>query len=87
MKFPIFVIVGIIGVAVANNTVYMNQAENEHCRNLEAGGALAGGGKCCDFNSCHLCFLKERCCYKEFGGGSVGRCKCGVNDYPQGTCY
>ena len=87
MKFPFFVMVGIIGVAIANDTVYMNEFQKLRCEDLEASGGRGGGHKCCDYHQCANCGIYERCCYKPGDGGDIGDCMCGVNAYPQGTCY
>ena len=69
MKFPTFVTVGIIGVAVAKHTVHMTGAQKLECRALEKIGGLGGGSKCCDYNQCGGCGFYQRCCYKPSGGG------------------
>jgi hypothetical protein len=84
MKFSIFVIVGIIGVAVANDTVYMTDAEKRECKNRRIPGTTI---TCCDYDDCPWCGFYERCCYKPAGGWEFGACHCGVNSFPQGTCY
>jgi hypothetical protein len=86
MKFSIFVIVGIIGVAVANTTVKMTEAEKLECKERRRPGAV---GTCCDYHDCSGCGFVERCCYKVGSGrgGNPGTCLCGVNSFDQGSCY
>ena len=86
MKFSIFVIVGIIGVAVANTTVKMTEAEKLECESHTRPG---GSNGCCDYRTCYRCFFAERCCYKVGSGrgGNPGTCLCGVNSFDQGSCY
>ena len=87
MKFSILVIVGIIGVAVANETVGMTENEKRICRDRLSSGPGLVGHHCCDYDDCPGCFLWTRCCYKPAGGWDFGNCFCGVNSFPQGTCY
>lgn len=41
----------------------------------------------CPTNSAHTGTGGDICCYKPGGGAAYGACKCGIDQYPQGTCY
>jgi hypothetical protein len=83
MKFPIFVLVGIIGVAVANDTASMTEEQKQKC-NFDL--SSMGGRGCCDYQQCPLCTFYQRCCHKN-NGWEVGTCKCGIDLFAPGTCY
>ena len=41
----------------------------------------------CPANSAHTGSGGDICCYKPGGGAAAGTCKCGIDSYPQGTCF
>ena len=84
MKFSMFALMALLGIALANETVPLPEKDDEQCRQ---GQGL--GDACCKYSDCKLCLFQERCCYKPGGVKASGRgaCLCGVNSYPQGTCY
>lgn len=69
---------------LANETVPMTPQQEQQCR--KEGGVTPAD--CCDYNDCPGCGFYERCCYKSSQQPtSRGACECGVDDYPQGTCF
>ncbi|KAF9390090.1 hypothetical protein CPB97_009987 [Podila verticillata] len=69
---------------VANTTVHR---PSDYSKNRDAPGDYAGGATLCNtYHDCARCGLYERCCQASTPL-AIGYCRCGVNSYPQGTCF
>ncbi|CVL08520.1 uncharacterized protein FMAN_05220 [Fusarium mangiferae] len=83
MKFSTAALTLFLGIALANNTVPMSEDEEIRCQQESS-----NNGYCCSYADCGFCGFYERCCYKRSGDATdEGHCKCGVNSFPQGTCF
>lgn len=85
MKLSMVAFAALLGMVLANDTVPMPPGAESACK---SGGGM-GGGVCCSYSDCETCgFFYQRCCYKsDRNAYSRGACLCGVNSYPQGTCF
>ena len=83
MKLSVLALTALFGFALANETVKLTQEEEDQCRKQNY---VTGTG--CDYTDCQRCLFTERCLYKPGGDRtSVGVCYCGVDSFPQGTCF
>ena len=85
----VFLLISVVSVG-ANDTVEPTKQELESCKNTRAGQQFKG---CCTYKDCGWCGFYQRCCYKTgaddayWHAAYTGECHCGVDDYPQDTCF
>lgn len=85
MKLTILALTLVAGIAMANDTVSMDPADEKRCRERQ----VFEGSPCCTYSDCQGCGFQQRCClrYGSEPRDAKGQCMCGVNKFPQGTCF